>query len=218
MKVLIIGGGKVGYYLAATLLEHGHDPTVIELSKERCSRLANDLDIPVICGDGTLIQYLKNAEIEKMDAVVSVTGKDENNLISCQLAKNVFRVPKTVSRVNNPKNAEVMQRLGVDITVSSTNHLARLLEREVDSSSIKQLVSLNMGESVISEIQIPHNYKLHGIHLNEIEFPEEAIIVSIIRNGRTIIPRGNSQIMSDDKLLILTDLSVSHHLMKILKL
>ena len=208
MNVLIIGGGKVGYYLAQTLIEHGHDPSIIERSAASCKKLANDLDIPIICGDGTTIEALKSAGIEKMDALISVSGRDEDNLISCQLAKKIFNVPKTVARVNNPKNAPVMKKLGIDNCVSTTDNIARLIEREVDTSAIKQLVSLNMGESTIAEVNIPANYSLHGIRLSELKLPEDAIIVSINRNGRTIIPRGNAQIMSCDKILIMAKTTV----------
>jgi len=84
MTVIVVGGGKVGFYLARTLMEHGHKPRIIEESKETCARIANDLDIPIFCGDGSTIEALQNAGIEEADALISVTGKDENNLIACQ--------------------------------------------------------------------------------------------------------------------------------------
>jgi trk system potassium uptake protein TrkA len=218
MNVLVIGGGKVGYYLTKTLLEHGHYPTIIEINKEVCKRLANELDIPVHCGDGTTIEALEAAHIEKMDAVISISGRDEDNLIACQLAKMMFHVPQTVTRVNNPKNADVMRQLGVDIVISATDNIARLLEREVDTSAIKQLVSLQAGESAISEIQIPSHYKLDGITLNELRISDEAIIISITRNNEAIIPRGNTQILSGDKILIMAKNKSLHQLKSMLKL
>lgn len=218
MNVLVIGGGKVGYYLTKTLIEHGHAPTIIEINKELCKKLANELDIPIHCADGTTIEALESAHIEKMDAVISITGRDEDNLISCQLAKMMFHVPQTVTRVNNPKNAAVMRQLGVDIVISATDNIARLLEREVDTSAIKQLVSLQAGESAISEILIPANYKLHGITLNELRIPNDAIIISITRNGDAIIPRGNTRILSGDKILIMAKNSILHQLKAMMKL
>ncbi|PWM22540.1 MAG: potassium transporter TrkA, partial [Oscillospiraceae bacterium] len=119
MKVVVVGGGKVGFYLSSTLLEHGHSPVVIERNPRLCQKIANQLDMRVICGDGSSLDALEAADVSHADALVSVTGTDEDNLVICELAKRHFKVPRTVSRVNNPKNADVMKRLGVDIAVSS---------------------------------------------------------------------------------------------------
>ncbi|RPF47959.1 trk system potassium uptake protein TrkA [Hydrogenoanaerobacterium saccharovorans] len=218
MTVIVVGGGKVGFYLARTLMEHGHKPRIIEESKETCARIANDLDIPIFCGDGSTIEALQNAGIEEADALISVTGKDENNLIACQLAKKEFHVKRTVARVNNPKNMSIMKQLGVDIPISSTDNIARLLEREVDTSAIKQIMSLNRGETSISEFEIPQNYKRDGIRLSELRMPEESIIVSISRDGTMIIPRGNTQIFSGDKVIVICQLKVIHDLSRMLGL
>ena len=150
MNVIVIGGGKVGFYLCKTLLEHGHQPLIIEKNKRTCEYAANQLDIAVVNADGSTIEALTTANASRADAVIAVTGLDQDNLISCQLAKRIFKVPKTVARVNNPKNAVVMKKLGVDIPISSTDNIARLLEREVDAARIKSLLSLNRGEASCS--------------------------------------------------------------------
>ena len=218
MKVIIVGGGKVGYYLAQTLLSHGHDPHVIEINKDQCVMLANNLDIPIICGDGSLIEVLRSAGIEGADALVGVTGKDENNLIICQLAKKKFGVRRTVARVNNPKNAKVMQQLGVDIPISSTDNIVRLLEREIDTSAIKQLAAINRGEASLSELSIPPDFKLNGIRLSELSMPVDSIVVSITRDNKLIIPRGNTQILAGDKVVVISKTEVLHDIGKILQL
>lgn len=218
MNVLVIGGGKVGYYLALTLTEHGHHPTIIEKNKLSCEKLANELDIPIVHGDGTTIEALKSARIHKIDALISVSGRDQDNLIACQLAKKLFNIKKTVARVNNPKNAKAMRKLGVDHVMSATDSIARLIEREVDVRTIKQILSLNMGESTISEINIPQNYRLNGRTLSQLPLPEDSIVISISRNGDTIIPRGNAQINSGDKILIMSKTTSLHKIQEILKL
>lgn len=218
MKIVVIGGGKVGYYLTKTLIEHGHHPTLVELSKSNCKFLANDLDVPVICGDGTSIDILEKAHVSECDAFISVTGKDENNLISCQLAKKMFDVKKTVAKVNNPKNAEVMRQLGIDIAISSTDNIARLLEHEVDASSLKQLVSVNHGEAAIIEISLPENYKLSGRKLSELKLPTMAIIISINRDGKIIIPRGDTQLLSGDTIMLLSENRGIHDVKLVLRL
>lgn len=218
MKVAVVGGGKVGYYLTKTLIEHGHSPLIIEEDKETCAYIANDLDIQAICGDGTTIEVLESADVERCDALVSVTGKDENNLIACQLAKKRFHVKRTVAKVNNPKNVSVMKALGIDIVVSSTDNIARLIEREVDTSVIKQVLTINQGDSSISEIMLPENYRLDGKKLSQLRIPTDAVIISVIRDQQTIIPRGNTELKSGDKVLVLSTNKVIPTLKSVLKL
>ena len=120
--------------------------------------ITNDLDINVICGDGTNIDVLEEANVKQSDAVIAVSGLDENNLVACQLAKKIYNVKQTGARVNNPNNAEVMRQLGVDNVIGSTDRIAEMLEREVDTSKIKQLMSLKHGIGSITEINIPESY------------------------------------------------------------
>lgn len=218
MNVIVIGGGKVGFYLCKTLLEHGHQPLIIEKNKRTCEYASNQLDIPTINADGSTIEALTAANASRSDAVIAVTGLDQDNLISCQLAKEIFHVPKTVARVNNPKNAAVMKKLGVDIPISSTDNIARLLEREVDTARIKALLSLNRGEASLNELQIPDNYLLSGKRLFELDIPEDAVLAAIFRDDKLIIPRGNAQIMSGDKVLVIAKDRVLHELSTALKL
>lgn len=214
MNVIVVGGGKIGYYLCKTLMEHGHKPRIIEIDKELCNYLANELDIPVTCGDGTTIDTLESARVKEAEALVSVTGQDEDNLIACQLAKIHFGVRRTVAKVNNPKNASVLKKLGVDITVSATNSIAQIIEREVDTAAIKQLISLNRGIASLNEVVIPEHYKYSGSTLSELELPEESVVVSISRGDDFIIPRGNTQIISNDKIIVICNNKVLHELSK----
>lgn len=218
MKVTVVGGGKVGYYLIKALIEHDHEPTVIEMNKSLCAFIANELDIPVICGDGTQIEVLDSANVAESEAIICVTGTDENNLISCQLAKKIFNVGKTVAKVNNPKNAAVMKKLGVDNVINSTDSIAALIEREVDTSKIKQVLSLNHGASTIWEVQLPENYVLNGTMLTNLKLPDQVNIVSITRSSELIIPRGQTTLRSGDSLLIISKNSTIHNLNSALKL
>ena len=218
MKIVIVGGGTVGYYLAKALLEHSHEPTVIESRKEACARLANDLDIPVILGDGTTIESLQEAGADKADALIAVSGRDEINLIACQLGRLEFHIRRTIAKANNPKNADVMRTLGVDIAVSSIDAITRLMEREVDMSTIKHLISLNQGEASIFAIVLPNDFKYSGKKLSDIRFPEQMVIVSVERSGELLIPRGNTLIFSGDKMLILAKDSALHEVKEKLRL
>ena len=108
MKVVVVGAGKVGFYLAKTLLRHGHQPLVIENDPAGCRRTADELGIPVTCGDGSMADTLRAAGAQGADAIVTATGADQTNLIACQTARRVFGVKRTLSRVHDPGNLEVM--------------------------------------------------------------------------------------------------------------
>lgn len=218
MKVLVIGGGKVGYYLSKTLLEHGYTPIIIEQDRKLCEHIADDLGVTVICGDGSSPDCLESADAASAQSFVTVTGSDETNLVACQLAKKMFGIQKTVARVNNPKNLGVMKALGVDIPVCGTDSIARQLEREVDFAAIRQVMALNQGQAVISEIQLPDNFAFSGASLSEIKLPEECVIISITRRGNLIIPRGKTCLLSGDKILVLISNEDAHRLRKCLQL
>lgn len=214
MKVIVVGAGKVGYYLTKTLLEHGHEPIVIEIDRHLCSKIADDLGVTTIYGDGSTIDCLEAAGIDGAQSFVTVTGSDEANLVACQLAKRVFGIKKTVSRVNNPKNLSVMKRLGVDIPISSTDSIARQLEREVDVASIRQVVALNQGNATISEITLPEQSAMDGVRISDIRLPEECVIISISRSGQLTIPRGKTCLQSGDTIMVLVSNTDAHKLAK----
>ena len=118
-----MGGGKVGAFLADALDDKGHSVAVIERSKELCERLAATTSAVVIHGDGCDLRYQEEAEVGESDVFAAVTGDDDDNLVACQLAKTYFQVPRTVARVNNPKNEPIFNKLGVD-AISSTTVIA----------------------------------------------------------------------------------------------
>ncbi len=219
MRITVIGGGNIGYYLVRTLMESsGYKPTVIEVDRSVCKHIANDLAIPVICGDATRIEILEAAEVHKSDALVSVTGSDEVNLVVCQIAKEKFGVNKTVAKANNPKNAALMQALGIDNVINSTNSIASLIEREVDFSNIKDILELNGGDVILYEVKLPQNYVYDGKMLMDIKVDGFFNIVAITRNDSMIIPRGQSMLKSGDKLIVISEPNAVKDLERILKI
>lgn len=217
MKTIIVGGGKVGFYLAKTLLEQGHSVTMIDSDKEQCRFCANNTNAEICCGDGTDDDILRACSADKADAVIAVMGQDENNLVCCQIAKNIFGVKKTIAKVNNPKNAEVLKLLGIDIVISATESIIRLLEHEVDLSAVKELIPVGEDASLL-EITLPQDYKLDGTQLMKLQLPQNCNIVCIKRGGRTIIPRGKTTLKSGDVMLVVTLGEEEKELRKALKL
>lgn len=221
MRTIIVGGGKIGFYLAKALLEHGNTVSLIEQDKEQCRFCANDLNssgVQVVCGDGTDDDVLRMCKAENADVVIAVMGQDENNLVCCQIAKRFFGVKKTIAKVNNPKNAEMLKQLGTDIVISATDNIIQLMEREVDISAIKELIPINGGEASLVEVTLPEDYRLDGIALMDIALPKGCNIVCISRSGHTIIPRGPTTLHSEDILLAVVLEDEEKELRKALKL
>ncbi len=127
MDIIIVGGGKVGYYLLKSL-HNKHEVVLIEKNKEICEKIAEEFSDMILWGDGTSLDVLKDAAIEDANVVVAATGKDEENIIICQIAKMNFNIHKTIARVNNPKNINAFKMLGVDKTVCSTEVIANMIE------------------------------------------------------------------------------------------
>lgn len=133
MYVIVVGGGKVGYYLARDLLERGEEVTLVEKEGSRAEWLESQLGSIVMRGDGDELAFLNTTGIERADAVLAVTGDDEDNLIALQLAKRHFNVPRTIARVNNPANVSIFKELGVDEAVSATEVLLSALEPKIEA-------------------------------------------------------------------------------------
>jgi trk system potassium uptake protein TrkA len=206
MKSLIIGGGKVGYFLLKTMAERGYSVTLIERDERRCREIAEDIDAEIICGDGTEIDVLRDAGIEESNIVAAVTGTDEENLVICEIAKVSFVVSRTIARVNNPKNIAIFKALGVDKTVCSTEVIANLIECEFECDAYRVLQIFERGEMILAEFSIQNKTHLWaGKKVRELELPAECVIASIIRGDQVIYPRGDSVILEDDKILILTN-------------
>lgn len=210
MNVCIAGGGKVGMYLAQSLLAHHHKITLIEPVEAQCRRLADLLDIPVVCGDSVSYDILRTAGVDQCDAFVAVTGSDEDNLIACQIAKQEFGVTRTVARASNPKNRELLHTLGVDTVVCGTDNLSHILEREIETNTIRQLLSLGGGTASLNEILLPENFKYAGKPIKDLPMPGDAILVSITRDTEFIIPHGNTVLLPWDRILCLTQDDTLH--------
>ncbi len=128
LYVIVIGGGKVGFYLSKHLLDRNYEVTLIEKNPQRAEEITAQLGDIVLVGDGDEVSFLSTTGMERADVVVAVTGDDEDNLIACQLAKRQFHVRRTVARVNNPANVRIFQTLGVDVALSATEVLMDRIE------------------------------------------------------------------------------------------
>jgi trk system potassium uptake protein TrkA len=204
MVIIIVGGGKVGYYLAKTLAPQKHRLVLIEEDAAMCQKIGgelSDLGVTVIHGDGTSVSDLRDAEVEEADVLIAVTGHDQNNLSACQLGKTYFGIPRTIARVNNPKNINVFHSLGVDSVVSSTAYIADIIEHEVDWAKINRILSQKVGNLRIQEYPVTAHSPTAGKRVAELRLPGGVILVSLIRDKEAIVPNGQTQILPGDTIV-----------------
>lgn len=205
MNIIIIGGGKVGYYLTKTLLPFHHKINIIESNFALCEKVADELNIPVYNGDATELEVLKTAETAKADIVIALTGKDEDNLIACQLAKSNFGVKKTIARVNNPKNTKIFSTLGVDFPISSTTVIASIIEEEVDYAGMETITTIKNKNIIITKIEIKQSSPVRNKKIKDIKIPEQCRLVSIIKTLGVMQPEENLFFEEGDWVILISE-------------
>ncbi len=205
MYIIIVGGGNVGYYLAKTLVAARHEVLVLEKDRLRYRTISEELGEVVMQGDGCQADQQLEAGFGRADAVVATTGSDDDNLVVCQMAKMEFNVPRTISRVNDPRNEKLFHRLGIDATVSSTKIIYNLIEQEVGGGEVIPLAALSRGNIEIVEIEISKRSPVLGREIRTLEMPGEALIISIIRNDHAILPSGDTSFAMGDSVIALVN-------------
>jgi trk system potassium uptake protein len=203
MYLLIAGGGKVGANLARTLVRDGkHEVTLIEQRRDRFERLEHEFEHQVILGDATEIYILERAGIARPpDVVAALTGDDEDNLIISQLAREKYDVPKVIARVNDPRNQAHFDLLGISPTVSATRGLMALIEHEVPEHDLVHLLELRRENLEIVEVQIEKGAPAAGQRVEKLALPEGSRLISIMRNGRSEIAVGSTELQPGDQVL-----------------
>ena len=216
-KVMIVGGGKTGFYLAAKLSEFGVAVKGIELSKERCYYLSTHLDnVMVLHGDATDISLLEDENIDEMDAFVTATGYDEENLLLALIAKQ-RGIEDVISKISRQGYKDLIEKMGIDMALNPLDITASTILRYIQGS--KRIISslLIQGQAEIMEIIATAGMKLIYLPLKEMELPEGVIIAAIHRGSKVIIPDGNTKIIEDDKVTIFCLLSDIAELEKLLR-
>lgn len=212
MKALVIGGGKVGYFLVKTLLEHKTKVTLIEKDRDRAELLSKELNIEVLCGDGSDITILQDADIQHCEIVAAVTGNDEENLVICQIVKVSFGKSKTIARINNPKNIKMFKQLGVDRTVCSTEVIAAMINNEMTSDTVKLIQSFDNGKMVLAEVLIYAKHPWVDKAVKNIKLPASLVLISVIRDTEVIFAKGDTMILKDDIVMTIGNHEAIDHL------
>lgn len=203
MYVLIAGGGRTASRLATLLVEQSHQVTVIESRPLVLRRLHRELPTEVIFeGDPSDPVLLVQAQAERADVLAAVTDDDATNLALCFYARQVFQLPRTIARVNNPSSAWLFDALfHVDVAVNQAEIMASLIEEEMSLGDMMTLLKLRRGAYSLVEEKLPQGAPAVGVALQELGLPQDCVIASIIRNGKLITPRGETVFEVDDEVL-----------------
>lgn len=219
MYVVINGGGKVGSYLARTLVEKGHDVAMIEKRPQVLDRLGEELPTRVLLieGDGCDVRFQEDAGVGHADVFAAVTGDDDDNLVSCQLAKVRFNVPRAVARVNSPKNEHIFHALGIE-AISSTTVISRLIEEEATISDIITLYTLKKGQLALVEIDLPEDRcVVCNKKVADLSLPGDTVLVAIMRGDDVIVPKGSTMMETGDRVIAVTSMEHELELRKVLQ-
>jgi trk system potassium uptake protein TrkA len=209
MFVIIVGGGKTGSQLATQLLDSGHQVKVIEDRASVLERLMEEMPQDIVLpGDGSSPSVLEAAGIDHADVLAAVTGDDEANLVITTLGRFEFHVPRIIARVNNPKNAWLFnEQMGVDVALSQSDILAKLIAEEMSLGDMMTLLKLRRGEYSIVEEKVHPQAVVAGKSLREIDLPPECVFVAILRKGRLIVPKGDTLLQPVDEVIALVHAS-----------
>jgi trk system potassium uptake protein TrkA len=216
MYIIVVGGGKVGHFLAKHLSFDKHTVVLIEKDKKICQEIASDLDILVVNGNGCDPRCLEEAGIERADVVAAVTGEDEDNIIICQIAKERFNIERTVGRVNDSKNEKIFSKLGVDVPIDATAIIAKIIEEEVSFTDFVNLMSFKRGKLAIVRVDLPQNSPVINKYIRDLALPADSVLVSIIRQEEVIVPKGDTQLLAGDDVIALTSVKNEKRLLKFL--
>ena len=216
MYIIVVGGGKVGYYLTKTLLNEGHEVLLIERDPQKVEIYSERFGSVVLEGDGAEASILAAAGAARADVIIAVTGEDEDNLVVCQVAKTKFHVERTIARVNNPKNEQLFRLLGIDVTVSQTNYILNLIEQAIPERSFIHLLSLRHADLAIIEATISEDSIVVNQTIEEIELPVDCVIAAIARGAEMIVPHGKTELLAGDEVIAVTHRAEEDELRRLL--
>lgn len=216
-KVMIIGGGKTGYYLAERLAEYGSEVKIIEQDRKRCHYLSNKLDnVMVINGDGANVQLLVDEDLDSMDAFVTCTGFDEENLLLALTAAN-HGVEDVISKVSHESYKDLISKLGIDIVLNPLDISVSFILRAIRGSHRVLSSVLLQGQAELMEIFASDRINMLGKAIKDLELPDFIIIAAVRRGSQTIIPDGNTVIQDGDRVVLVCKVSEIGYIEKLTK-
>ena len=205
MYIIVVGAGKVGWNLARELLEKDHEVTLIENNRRRYLTVEQELEHSAMYGDGSELWVLERSGIERADLVVAVTGDDEDNILISQVAREKYLVDRIIARVNNPRNREHFELLGIRPYVSATDLILRLIEHEVPEYGLVHLLDLQEEQLEIIEMLLGKDSSVTGRRVGDLQMPEGSLLISVLRAGKGFVPTADTVLEEGDEILAVLD-------------
>ena len=213
MNIIICGAGRVGFTIAKQLSDQGHSITVIDPSSEDIQKIDDALDVKAIVGKGTYPSILEKANASETDMIIAVTRNDEINMVICQIAFSIFKIPKKIARIRsqdylNPKFTRVYNKenLPIDVIISPEIEIAKSIQRKLEAPGALDSVPFAENKIRLLEILINENCNLINIKLNELtkKYPNlEANVIGVIREDKFLIPKKTNEIKINDKIYVI---------------
>ena len=217
MYIVIAGGGKVGANLTRSVLDLGHEVTLIEQRRDRFELLEEEFEHRVQLGDATELFVLERAGIARPpDLVVAVTGDDEDNIIICQLAREHYGVEKVIARVNDPRNQPLFDLIGISPTVSATSIILAMIEHEVPEHGLIHLLELRKENLEIVEVQLDANSPSVGKQVGRITLPAGSRLITVMRDGHAQMAEGEMELRAGDQVLAVLEPGKEEELRQVL--
>ncbi len=207
MYIIVVGGGSVGYYLCKALLKEGHEVLVLDKDASKCEHFEDELGSVCMRGDGCEAATLAEAGAARADVFIAVTDEDEDNLVACQVAKHKFGVPRTIARVNNPKNEKIFRKLGIDCPISVTNLILEHIEEKIPTHPLIHLLTMGEEKLAVVEVKILEGSASVGKSVKELSLPPDSILALLIRNGqKPQVPTADTILQASDRIIALTSI------------
>ena len=211
MRVVLIGGGKVGSFLALELVSAGHFVAVVEAREDRAQALADDVGAVVVHGDGTNVDKLKSASVDDADWLVAVTGLDEVNLVACELGRTLG-AKRVLARLNAPRNRPTFDALEIPV-VGITDLMVDVISQEVAVSQLQRTAVLGKGQLSLCEIDIPPEFD--PIELRDLVLPAPSIVVVVQRKDQAIVPEATTRLLPGDRIAAVTTIAQESELHRV---
>lgn len=216
-KVMVVGGGKTGFYLAKKLSEFGASVKMIEKDKARSQMLSTQLsNVMVINGDGTDIEMLLDENLDDMDAFVTCTGFDEENLLLALTAKN-HNIKDVIAKVSHESYTDLIEKMGVDMVLNPLDITAGNVFRIVQGNKRILSAVLIQGQAELMEVIAQNDMSMCNTKVSNLALPNDVLLTGIRRGKDFIIPEGDTMIMPGDRVIILSLLSAIEELERLLK-